>query len=300
MRRRYVDGTLVLETEFETESGRVRLTDFMALPRDGTIDLVRIVTGLEGSVPMRLDVRFRFDYGRIVPWVRRADGATVAIAGPDALRLATPLELEGRGFSTVAEFTVKEGQSVPAVLTWFRSFDEPPRRHDAEALRDETVAAWRKWSKRCKAPEPWRDTIVRSAITLKALTHHKSGGIVAAATTSLPERIGGTRNWDYRFCWLRDATFTLYALMATGYTEEARRLAQMAGARGGRRAVQAADHVRLGRRAAARRIRGAVARRLRRQRAGAHRQCRAHPAPARRLWRDHGRAQRRAHPRTGG
>ncbi|MGE5145454.1 MAG: glycoside hydrolase family 15 protein [Candidatus Eiseniibacteriota bacterium] len=220
--RRYVDGTLVLETEFATASGRVRLTDFMALPRDETLDVVRIVTGLEGSVPMCLDARFRFDYGRIVPWVRQSEGATLAIAGPDALRLATPIALEGRGFSTVAEFTISAGDSVPMVLTWFRSYDEPPRRHEAGALLDQTIAAWRAWSTRCKAPARWRDTVVRSAITLKALTHHKSGGIIAAATTSLPERLGGMRNWDYRYCWLRDATFTLYALMATGYTEEAR------------------------------------------------------------------------------
>jgi GH15 family glucan-1,4-alpha-glucosidase len=220
--RRYVEGTLVLETDFTTDGGRVRVTDFMALPHDRATDLVRIVTGLEGSVEMAVDLRFRFDYGRIVPWVRRIDDATIAIAGPDALRLATPLELQGRGFSTVAEFTVSAGQSVPMMLTWFRSFDELPESEDPQALLDETIADWRKWSAHCRGPEEWRDVVTRSAITLKALTHHRSGGIVAAATTSLPEQLGGTRNWDYRFCWLRDATFALYALMATGYTEEAR------------------------------------------------------------------------------
>jgi GH15 family glucan-1,4-alpha-glucosidase len=222
VRRRYVDGTLVLETEFETETGRVRLTDFMALPRDDAIDLVRIVTGLEGTVPMQLDARFRFDYGRIVPWVRRDDDGTVVVAGPDALRLTTPLALEGRGFSTVADFTVSAGEQVPMVLTWYRSYDPPPAPREARTLLDDTVELWKQWSTRCRAPEPWRDAVVRSAITLKALTHHRSGGIVAAGTASLPELLGGTRNWDYRYCWLRDATFTLYALMATGYTEEAR------------------------------------------------------------------------------
>ena len=222
VRRRYLDGTLVVETDFETASGTARLTDFMALPGDHCADLVRIVTGLEGSVPMRLDVRFRFDYGRVVPWVRRMGDCTVAIAGPDALRLATPLALEGRGFSSVSEFTVSAGQRIPAILTWYRSYERPPRQLDAEALLRETVERWRAWSAPCRAPEPWREAVTRSAITLKALTHAASGGIVAAATTSLPEHIGGTRNWDYRYCWLRDATFTLYALMSTGYMEEAR------------------------------------------------------------------------------
>jgi len=221
VRRRYRDGTLVLETDFETASGSVRVTDFMALPTDRTISLVRIVTGLRGQVPMCMDVRFRFDYGATVPWLRRQDGGVRAVAGPDALRLRTPVALEGRDFTTVGDFVVSAGQTVASVLTWYPSFEPEPPHGDARAMLADTEARWRAWSGRCQAPAQWRAPVTRSVITLKALTHSVTGGIVAAPTTSLPERIGGVRNWDYRYCWLRDATFTLYALLITGYTEEA-------------------------------------------------------------------------------
>ena len=221
--RRYVDDTLVLETTFETDAGSVRLTDFMAItPDDDSIDLVRIATGLRGAVPMHFEARFRFEYGSVIPWVRRREHGLTAIAGPDALRLVTPLELEGKDWSTVADFTLKEGQTVPMVLTWHRSYDVPPPPRDPTTMLHDTLRWWRGWSSSCEAPAEWRDAVVRSAVTLKALTHADTGGIVAAATTSLPEWPGGVRNWDYRYCWLRDATFTLYALMMTGYTDEAR------------------------------------------------------------------------------
>jgi GH15 family glucan-1,4-alpha-glucosidase len=221
VRRRYLDGTLVLETVFETETGSVSVTDFMPLPRHGAVDLVRTVTGLEGEVAMRFEACFRFDYGRVVPWVRRTEDGLRAVAGPDQVRLRTPLKLEAEGLDSVANFTIRKGESVPSVLTWHLSYDPPPPVRNIKGLLDETVAWWRKWSSRCKAPEEWREPVTRSAITLKALTHQRTGGIVAAPTTSLPEFIGGVRNWDYRYCWLRDATFTLYALMVTGYDEEA-------------------------------------------------------------------------------
>ncbi len=221
VRRAYRDGTLVLDTEFETASGTVRLTDFMPVPGEEGVDVVRIATGLRGHVPMEMTARFRFDYGRIVPWVRGAGHSVTAIAGANALRLSAKLPMEGRDLTTVAEFDLSEGQSVPMVLSCYPSWREPPPERDAQALLDRTVEWWREWSGRCAEHTEWHDAVVRSAVTLKALTHRATGGILAAATTSLPERIGGSRNWDYRYCWLRDATFSLYALMALGYTEEA-------------------------------------------------------------------------------
>ncbi|HEX9463455.1 MAG TPA: glycoside hydrolase family 15 protein [Alphaproteobacteria bacterium] len=224
--RRYIDDTLVLETRFGTSTGTACVTDFMPLNRGEATDIIRIVTGIEGVVPMKLDIRFRFDYGHIIPWVRRSDDGIIAIAGPDAIRLSTKLPLEGRGWSTVSEFRVAAGERIPVVLTWHRSYDPAPPQRDPDALLRETRAWWVDWSGPCNtlrdSPKKWRNATVRSAITLKALTHARTGGMVAAATTSLPEFIGGVRNWDYRYCWLRDATFTLYALMCTGFTEEAR------------------------------------------------------------------------------
>jgi len=220
-RRRYSDGTLILETEIETASGAVRLIDFMP-PRGENPDIIRIIEGMRGEVAMTMELIIRFDYGRIVPWVRKLDGALEAIAGPDALVLRTPIETRGEDLTTVAELTVSEGDRIPFVLTWYASHKEPPRAVDPEhALRD-TVAYWKKWSKKCEDFGEWQEPIVRSLITLKGLTYAPTGGIVAAATTSLPEEIGGVRNWDYRFCWLRDATFTLFALMSSGYLEESR------------------------------------------------------------------------------
>src|SRR5205085_4283005 len=220
-RRRYSDGTLILETEIETASGAVRLIDFMP-PRGENPDIIRIIEGMRGEVALKMELIIRFDYGRIVPWVRKLDGALEAIAGPDALVLRTPIETRGEDLTTVAQFMVGEGDRIPFVLTWYASHKEPPRAVDPEhALRD-TAAYWKKWSKKCEDFGEWQEPIVRSLITLKGLTYAPTGGIVAAATTSLPEEIGGVRNWDYRFCWLRDATFTLFALMSSGYLEESR------------------------------------------------------------------------------
>jgi GH15 family glucan-1,4-alpha-glucosidase len=219
--RRYRGDSLILETEFETENGAVRLIDFMP-PRGEAPDIIRIVEGLRGEVPMRLDLTIRFDYGHVVPWVRKRDGGIEAIAGPDALILRTPIETHGEDLKTVAEFNVRAGERIPFVLTWFQSHAASPHAVNAEHALAETESYWNDWAKSCVAPGPWRDAVVRSLITLKGLTYAPTGGIVAAATTSLPEEIGGVRNWDYRYCWLRDATFTLITLMNAGYVEEAR------------------------------------------------------------------------------
>jgi GH15 family glucan-1,4-alpha-glucosidase len=220
-RRRYSNGTLILETELETASGAIRLIDFMP-PRGENPDIVRIIEGISGEIEMTMELIIRFDYGRIVPWVRKLDDALEAIAGPDALVLRTPIETRGEDLTTVAEFTVAKGDRIPFVLTWYASHKEPPRPVNPEhALRD-TTAYWQEWSEKCEEYGEWHEPIVRSLITLKGLTYAPTGGIVAAATTSLPEEIGGVRNWDYRFCWLRDATFTLYALMSSGYLDESR------------------------------------------------------------------------------
>ncbi|MDQ2867611.1 MAG: glycoside hydrolase family 15 protein [Verrucomicrobiota bacterium] len=219
--RRYLGDTLILETTFETASGVVRVLDFMP-PRGEAPDLIRIVEGVRGRVRMKMELIIRFDYGHIVPWVRRRPAALEAIAGPNALLLQTPAETRGKNLSTLADFTVGQGERVPFVLTWYPSHLKAPRKVNAmRALRD-TKDYWSKWSKRCQTPHPWRNAVMRSLLTLKGLTFAPSGGIVAAPTTSLPEKIGGERNWDYRFCWLRDATFTLLALMRAGYLEEAR------------------------------------------------------------------------------
>lgn len=221
MSRRYRDETLILETEIETESGAVRLIDFMP-PRGENPDIVRIVEGLRGEVSMQMELIIRFDYGHIVPWVRKRHGGLEAIAGPDGLILRTPIKTGGKDLTTVAEFTVKKGERIPFVLSWFASHEKPPREIHAEhALRD-TDNFWNTWAKRCHRKTPWEDAVVRSLITLKGLTHAPTAGLVAAATTSLPEEIGGGRNWDYRYCWLRDATFTLIAFMNAGYKEEAK------------------------------------------------------------------------------
>ncbi len=211
VRRRYRDGSLVLETEFTTPSGVVRLTDAMAIDSP-TPTVVRVVEGVRGEVPVRSELTIRFDYGWIIPWVRRHDWGTSAIAGPDMLRLRSWEEHHGEGLATVAEFTVKEGQKIPFTLAWHASNEPPPPGLDAEGAIREAEVWWRAWSSRCENLNGDRDAVVRSLITLKGLTYAPTGGIVAAATTSLPEKLGGQRNWDYRFCWLRDATFTLLAL----------------------------------------------------------------------------------------
>jgi GH15 family glucan-1,4-alpha-glucosidase len=222
-RRRYRGDTLILETEIETKSGAVRLIDFMP-PRGENPDIIRIIEGLSGEVPMRMELIIRFDYGQIVPWVRtrkRYEGLE-AIAGPDALILRTPIQTRGKDLTTVAEFTVAKGDRLPFVLSWFASHTEPPRKINPEhALRD-TEKYWSDWARQFQSKGEWRDAAVRSLITLKGLTYAPTGGLVAALTTSLPEEIGGVRNWDYRFCWLRDAALILLALLQSGYREEAR------------------------------------------------------------------------------
>jgi len=220
-RRRYLDGTLILETEIETASGAIRLIDFMP-PRGKNPDIVRIVEGLRGSVELKMELIIRFDYGRVIPWVRKRNGDLEAIAGPDGLILRTPIETRGEDLTTVADFTVEKGDRVPFVLTWFPSHEEQPRAINPEHALEETTTYWKQWSEKCETHGEWHEAVVRSLITLKGLTYAPTGGIVAAATTSLPEEIGGVRNWDYRICWLRDATYTLYALMNAGYLDEAR------------------------------------------------------------------------------
>jgi len=220
-RRRYRGDTLILETEIETKSGAVRLIDFMP-PRGENPDIIRIIEGLRGEVQMQMQLIIRFDYGHVVPWVRKRHGGLEAIAGPDGLILRTPIETRGKDLTTVAEFSVAKGDRVPFVLTWFASHLDPPKKVNPEhALRD-TEKFWSEWAGRCHRKTPWEDAIVRSLITLKGLTYAPTGGIVAAATTSLPEKIGGVRNWDYRYCWLRDATFLLLGFMSVGYIDEAK------------------------------------------------------------------------------
>jgi GH15 family glucan-1,4-alpha-glucosidase len=218
--RQYVPGTLVLQTTFTTPTGSARLTDAMVLVRDQP-QLMRRVEGLRGRVDMHLDYIVRFDYGSIVPWVRRVDGGLDAIAGSNGLLLTCNVDLRAEGFATVADFTVDAGARFDFVLTHYDSFRERPEVALDTAAIEETAAAWHAWSERCTYTGPFRDEVVRSLITLRALTYEPTGGIVAAPTTSLPERLGGVRNWDYRYCWLRDATFTLESLMAAGFNEVA-------------------------------------------------------------------------------
>ena len=219
--RRYVEDTLILETTWETDGGVVRVLDFMP-PRGEAPDIVRIVEGVRGRVEMETELVIRFDYGRVVPWVRRLDGDTrLAIAGPDALCLRTPVDVGGEDLKTVGRFTVAEGKRVPFVLTWYPSFREIPAKVDAEQALADTEEFWREWIGRCKYEGEGHDAVHRSLIVLKALTYGPTGGIVAAPTTSLPELVGGVRNWDYRFCWVRDATLTLIALLLAGYEDEA-------------------------------------------------------------------------------
>jgi GH15 family glucan-1,4-alpha-glucosidase len=224
--RRYADNTLILETEFASADGKnaVVLVDFMPL-REGrsTSHLVRLVVGKRGSMAMRAEWIVRFGYGGWVPWVSRNDaGDLVAIAGPDMVVLRTPVELRGEGLTTVGDFVVSEGQQVPFVLTYAPSHLPLPEPIDVEAALRSTADFWQKWASVARTTEPYAKTVVRSLITLKALTYAPHGGIIAAPTTSLPEQLGGTRNWDYRFCWLRDATLTLLSLMNGGYYDEAR------------------------------------------------------------------------------
>ncbi len=227
MTRRYRDGSTILETTFETASGQVTLIDFMPLSQDEEhVDLFRVVRGDRGHVKMRTQLVLRFGYGATVPWVRRTDFGLRAVAGPDAVEVHTAVAMRGENYRTVGDFSVGEGASVPFALCWHPSHRARETRIDPEARLTETDTSWREWSGRCRfsnqEPHPWRDAVVRSLVTLKGLSYRPTGGIIAAATTSLPEQIGGKRNWDYRFCWIRDATLTLYALLTSGYREEAR------------------------------------------------------------------------------
>ncbi|HEY5677184.1 MAG TPA: glycoside hydrolase family 15 protein, partial [Myxococcales bacterium] len=218
--RRYLEDTIVLETTHETAEGAVTVIDLMPI-RDQAPDVVRMVCGKSGRVRMRMELIIRFAYGSAVPWVTSAAGGLEAIAGPDLLRLVTRVATHGEGLSTVAEFEVGPGDRVPFVLTWSPSHLPRPAPIDAEKAIVEAADDWRAWAKRCTYEGPHAKLVKRSLLTLKALTYAPTGGIAAAATTSLPERLGGVRNWDYRFCWLRDATFTLYSLLSAGYSGEA-------------------------------------------------------------------------------
>ena len=220
--RRYRDQTLVLETRFETTEGIVTLIDFMP-PRGKASDVVRLVRGVTGRVKMPKQLVIRFGFGADIPWVKRTEdrSALLAIAGQDMTVLRSPIETRGENMTTVADFEVSEGETVPFVLTYGPSHLDPPEPIDPDVALQETEAFWREWCERCRYEGEHRALVLRSLMTLKALTFAPTGGIVAAPTTSLPEKLGGARNWDYRFCWLRDATFTLLALMNSGYTEEA-------------------------------------------------------------------------------
>ena len=218
--RAYRRDTLVLESTYETAEGVVRAIDFMP-PRGHAPDIVRIVEGVEGIVPMRSELVIRFDFGQIVPWVRRVDHARVAIAGPDALCFRTPVELHGENMTTVSEFSLSPGDRIPFVLTWYPSHEPLPDEIDPEEALEDSISYWHEWANTCVHYGPYHDEIHESLLLLKALTYEPTGGIVAAPTTSLPEWIGGVRNWDYRFCWLRDATLTLLAMLQAGYKDEA-------------------------------------------------------------------------------
>ncbi|HET7086260.1 MAG TPA: glycoside hydrolase family 15 protein [Rhizomicrobium sp.] len=219
--RRYRGESLILESDFSTATGKVRVIDFMP-PDTPDCCIVRLVECLEGRVKMRTELSIRFDYGVTIPWVSRRDARTMtAVAGPHLLTLRTPAEVRGENMHSVADFTLKKGETMPFVLAYGQSFGPVPLSIDAVIALEETEGYWRRWAGICKTKGKWRDVIMRSLLALKGLSYAPTGGIVAAATTSLPEMIGGTRNWDYRYCWLRDATFTLLAFLNAGYTEEA-------------------------------------------------------------------------------
>ncbi|MEH0402158.1 glycoside hydrolase family 15 protein [[Kitasatospora] papulosa] len=220
-RRRYRGDSLVLESEWDTPRGTVRVTDFMP-PRDGAPQLIRIVEGVSGRVPMRSELRMRFSYGRVTPWVHKVDNRTVAVAGPDSVWLDTEAETYGQNLTTYSDFTVAPGDRIAFTISWQPSHHGPPSVPEPESSLTATEEFWHDWVEQCTYHGPYREAVVRSLITLKALTYAPTGGIVAAPTTSLPEDIGGSRNWDYRYTWLRDAAITLSSLLRTGYREEAR------------------------------------------------------------------------------
>ncbi len=255
--RRYREGTLVLETDFETDDGAVTIVDCMP-PRTEEPDLVRLVVGRRGTDPMRMQLVIRFDYGSIVPWVRRIAGGISAVAGADSLLLYTDVPMRGENLTTTADFSVSAGPESPFVMMWHPFHESSPERIDAERGIRLTHDWWQEWSARCRYQGPWRDAVLRSLITLKAMTYDPTGGVLASVTTSLPERIGGVRNGDYRYCWVRDATFTLDALIKGGYLDEARAWREWL-LRGRRHPFAVEHHVWTRRRKATRRIGIAVA-----------------------------------------
>jgi GH15 family glucan-1,4-alpha-glucosidase len=220
VQRRYQDDSLILQTDFETDSGSVRVIDFMP-KSDERWDLVRIVEGLSGEVAMQMELIVRFDYGSIIPWARRSGDLLLITAGPDTLELGSSVAVEGENMKSVSEFSVRAGTRESFVLNYRPSHWPTRPSIDAMESLEETAARWHKWSGRCTYKGRWRDAVLRSLITLKALTYKPTGGVVAAPTTSLPEEPGGVRNWDYRYCWLRDSTFTLNALLLAGFDQEA-------------------------------------------------------------------------------
>ena len=245
--RRYLPGTAVLETRFETATGACTLVDFMPLTDDEEkVDVVRIVRGESGEVPMHMELVLRFNYGQAVPWVRRRDYGLSAVAGPDAVELHTAVALEGRDMKSTARFTVREKESVPFTLSYHRSHKTPHFVPDRSESLDRTISWWQEWSKRCRFDtkhHAWRDAVVRSLITLKLLTYGPTGGLVAAPTTSLPEAIGGSRNWDYRYCWLRDFSAHAVCLAQCRLSRGSRGLAAMAAACRGRPSPATSHHV---------------------------------------------------------
>ena len=225
-KRKYRGDTMILETEFTTDDGVVTVIDFMPRVHGGSdcasVDVIRLVRADRGQVPMRMEAVFRFDYGHIVPWVQKHDHGVKAVAGPDAVLLHTPVELHGEHFRTASDFVVEEGKTIPFVLTWFASHLNTPAERDPQKLLKETEIFWTGWSSTYAATHKYRGQVMRSLLALKAMIYEPTGGIVAAPTTSVPEEMGGVRNWDYRFCWIRDATLTLHSLLTTGYIEEAK------------------------------------------------------------------------------
>jgi len=219
--RRYRPGTLILETEFETADGMVRVIDFMPRRAQGPPRLMRIVEGLQGRVPMRMELSLRPDYGSIEPWIELAPDGAIATAGPDGFRLSTPLPLVVEAGTVSAKFVAVEGARERLTLTWHLSYEESPPVEDADSALARTEGWWREWSGRCSYEGAYRDEVLTSLIALKAMTSETTGAVIAAPTTSLPEDIGGERNWDYRYCWLRDSVLALEALLAAGYTDEA-------------------------------------------------------------------------------
>ena len=295
--RRYRPNTLILETEFECAEGAATVIDFMPLSAFSS-NVVRLVIGKRGRIAMRTELVVRFGYGAIVPWVTQRDGLWQAVAGPDMVLLRTPARVVGENLRTVGEFTVAAGETVPFVLTHIPSHEQPPPPLDPQAALETTENFWTQWSKQCRPSGHCSEAVLRSLITLKALTYWPTGGIVAAPTASLPEHLGGIRNWDYRFCWLRDATLTLLALMNAGFLEEAQawRSWLLRAVAGSPEQVQIMYGIAGERRLTEWESRGCPATKVR---PGAHRQRRPRAASTRRVRRGDGRIASGALPRAG-